>query len=320
MRTSIQTAFERLREGDNEGAREVLTSVPSFAGASRRTPASGFDVSELEERFATTKIEVPWPTLQAANGGIDEAETWLFGAFLGVGKTNMACAMAASAAKHGFNVLYHSREMSSQQILHKIRVNLASRDHKVLSLLEGTREDYKAAIDVLAGRCLPGGAFAAMDPSHGRCTPAEIEVDLADYDLVIVDHLGLLQDTKGRRAIEDWRVFSEISNRMRESTLATRGRLFGLVQINRDGDYNNPRALPKASDVAGTLDLPRDADVLITMSKFSRTTRYLGTEKNRNNPEVKWFTNFRPKDGDFREITQEYAMERMQDDDHVNNN
>jgi hypothetical protein len=313
IRSTMREAGTLLNEGDGDGARALLAALPSTSTVLRKPPAMGFDHTTLDDVFETAKVPVPWPTLISSNGGIAEGELWLMGGRLAMGKTNCATAMVARAAEEGYKVLYHSLEMPSAKILHRVRRSLCHRDRRLLSKLDGDRFEYKEALDELAAKT--PGSFAVMDPSHGRCTNTELEMDLADYDLVVVDHMGLMRDPRGRRAVEDWRVQAEISNRVRESVLRTRGRLIGLVQINRAGASMDPMTTPKSSEIAGADDLGRDADVIITMQRFCKHVRRYSTEKNRDQEQVTWFSKFFPAIGDYTECNLEQAQTQAEIDD-----
>ena len=304
-----------VREEDIEGAFEHLESIRR-PRTHRRSATSVLDHSSVTEQFDVKRIEVPYPTLmRVTNGGIADAELWYLAARLGTGKTTSLLDFAASAAKTGVSVCIHSCEMPYRQVAWRTALRLAARD-KILvdKLRRGDELEKKEALDEI-GSTLPG-SIVVLDPSHGAInTIGSVKESCQEYDLVIVDHVGLLRDHTGKRAIEDWRVMATISNMLREMTLETNTSVLGAAQVNRGGDKHGKGTPPKASDLAQSDALGQDADVLVTMSEFSERSRVFSAEKVRNGPSAKWYTRFDYDRNDFTEISKELAETISDEDD-----
>lgn len=316
LRHAMHSGLAAVKDDDADNAFSVLEGLRRRRGHSRAA-TSVLDHAAVSEEFDVTKIEVPYPTLQrATGGGIGQAELWYFAARLGLGKTSHMLDYAATAAKAGARVCIHSLEMPYRQVAWRSALRLANRD-KVLvdKLRKGDVLEKKEALDEIA-HLLPG-CIDVLDPSHGPInTVGSVKESCHEYDLVIVDHVGLLRGSDGKRAIEDWRVMATISNVLRETTLEVKTPILGIAQINRGGEKHGKNTPPKAADLAQSDALGQDADVLITMSEPSERTRVHSAEKVRNGPSVKWWTRFDYERNDFGEVSKE-MMEviKMEDQD-----
>ena len=175
--------------------------------------------------------------------------------------------------------------------------------------------ERKRALDALRDR-VPG-EIEVVDPSHGDvASVAHLAQTAQDYDLVIVDHVGLMRTADGKRAIDDWRVMAQISNEIRHITLSTATPVIGVTQLNREADTASRRA-PKASTIAQSDALGQDANVVILMKRVSSRSLAQEAVKVRNGPSVSWWSRFDPANNNFDEITkEESARLEMLDEDH----
>lgn len=311
LRVQTRAMLAALAEDDLDGAYEAIASVAKPRGFVR-DPADVFDHALLADKFAVTKIEVPYPTLmRASHGGIGEGELWYLAARFGQGKSWEMLGYAAKAAMCGCKVAIASLEMPASQVGFRSLVRLAGRDTKLVKLLHSDLEfERKEAADMIRERT--PGSVAIFDPSHGRVNSTGMIEDLAnDYDIVFVDHVGLMQNHERKRAVDDWRVMAGISNMLREITLSSHTPIFGIAQINREGGKTGARTPPKASDLAQSDALGQDADAVITMKRISEGGRVMinSAEKMREGPMVRWYTLFDPAKGRFEEITLDEANE-----------
>lgn len=314
LRQRMQNALALLAEDDLEGAYGALDGflVPV---SQKRQAVDAFDHALQEEDFAVTKIDVPWPALGRVTGGIGPGEFWVGAARPEQGKTRTATGgYVPEAMRSGFNVTYFSLEMPAYQIVQQVNRALAHRDKHLLAQLDSTsREERKEALDTLRER-VPG-SLGVFDPSHGRCEPRDIRDALVDADLVVIDHLGLMT-LGGKASISDWRIAGEISNKVKEECLRSSNRVLGLSQINRNGDTTSPNRVPRLSELTGTDAIGQDADVVITMNRFSDSVMLYSSEKNRIGKHAMWYSRFQPDKADFAQITRSQAEQlEVEDED-----
>lgn len=306
LRHHAKAMLAAAKDDDLEGAFEALENVHR-PPSQRRHATSVLDHSSVAEQFDVKRIEVPYPSLmKVTNGGIADGELWYLAARLGKGKSTILLDYAAAAAKCGVRVCIHSLEMPYRQVAWRTALRLAAKD-KILvdKLRRGDQLEKKEALDEI-GSTLPG-SIEVLDPGHGAInTLGSVRESCYEYDLVLVDHVGLMRDHTGKRAVEDWRVMATISNVLREITLETNTTIFGAAQVNRGGEKSGGTP-PKASDLAQSDALGQDADVLLTMSEYSERVRAHSAEKVRNGPSIRWWTRFDYDRNDFTEISKEMA-------------
>jgi len=277
----------------------------------RKDPVSVFDHSVLAEDFEVGKIEVPFPTLQrASTGGIAPGEFWVLAARLGTGKTHIGLEFMARAAMAGVNAAIASYEMPHKQVNQRLIRKMAGRDTGLLRLLDSDDEtERKKGIDGVRER-VPGNVVV-FDPSHGQINSTTFVRELcSDYEFVMLDHLGLMQNAEGKRAIDDWRVQAWISNVVRETTLATSASVLALAQVNRTAESSpNSTRAPKASELSQSDAIGQDADAVVTMKRLSKRVMRYEAVKLREGPNVGWYSRFEPTRNRFDEISKESADE-----------
>jgi Replicative DNA helicase len=310
MRAAVRSAASHISEGDYEQAAMALASYTPLASVKPAVNAL-LDTSFLDvwdEKPET--IAWPWISMNHLTGGIRRGDLVYVAARFTMGKSWNAASIIAQALLDGNPVNLFTLEMSKAQVLTRL--------HVVLGNLLGFSTDHIAmrdkTYDAIAYRRLvnkirdevPGRLFI-YDSGDGRCTPAMISARADDASLTVIDHVGLMSTAMGKRSIEDWRTAAEISNVLKEVTVAKDTRIIALAQINRAGDSIS-KYPPKAKDIAQSDAIGQDADVVITHKQFSRTSQILSLEKNRSGPDQRYmYTRFLPNEGRFHEISKETA-------------
>jgi len=295
------------------GAGGASPAGPAGIDVTEEQPLSGF-AAWVEETIDPTKIEVPYPSLGRATGGIGRGELWYSAGRPGVGKTFTLCHYASKAIQAGSSVGYLSMEMPSRVISKRIMRDLASGDPKLLAQLTSGGLDRQKALAKL--RNMTPGSITILDPSHGRGTSALVREMLAEYDLVIIDHVGLMSTSDGRRAIDDWRAMAQISNQLKEDALASDRAILGAAQLNRDAESESLKA-PKASTLSQSKALEEDGDVVVTMKHQSTRVMIQAASKVREGAPATWLSLFDPANALFHEINTAEAIKlRLQDEDH----
>ena len=270
------------------------------------------------DRNDEKRIPMPWETLQGITNGMGPGELWYFAARQGQGKSSLLLDMGVSAAFAGLNVMVYSLEMTKRQVQVKthasaghrlgIKVDAAAMLHRRYDHL-----DYKMLLDEISEK-VPGHIHI-HDNTMGRVTPSAILSRASDYDVLIVDYVGLMYSDENQPAIRDYRVMAEISNQLKEIALAKETRILGAAQINREGDTVGWRP-PKLKHLAQSDHLGNDGDVVLTMKRFGEGAAVVSTEKNRHgNSGNVFFLNYDPNHGNFGEISRDRADEIKDESD-----
>jgi replicative DNA helicase len=306
LRMQIHAGLDALNDDDIDTAYGALDAMkrPRLKDL---TPVSVFDHATVVEAFESSFIPLPFPTLRRAAKGIYPGEYWIEAARLGQGKTYVMLKYAAVAAKAGYNIGIHALEMPAGQVARRLHPMLTSDVETLRMLRSDSVSDHKKALDHIRENTL--GSVSILDPSHGRInTTGAIADSCSKYDMVIVDHLGLMMTTDGHRAIEDWRYMAEISNICRETALSSGTPIFASAQINRAGETAGNKA-PSSSNLAQSDAIGQDADVVLTMKRLNALVLVHSAQKMRNGANVDWFSEFNPAANRFDEISKDRADE-----------
>lgn len=307
LRSAAGQMLMHLKDDDLTAAYEALENVEPYV-PTITTPASVFDIKEVHERNNATRIPTPYRHVNAVTeGGIASAEFWVFAARSNHGKTWQLLNYCASAAKAGRRCALLSLEMPRAQVQRRSLMVMAGRDKEILSGVRSKdRAELENAVTQLRERY--PGEISIFDPSDGPINTTDFVRGVAEeYDLVAIDHIGLL--TKGvSAAVDDWRVQASISNQMRSISLATSTPLLAAVQINREGAKGRANAPPKIDKLWGSDAIGQDADTIITMRRWSKHVMVQSMEKVRDHEESnRFYTWFDPAHGRYGEMTYEQA-------------
>jgi len=305
LRKTLVSASMSVRDGNNAEAiktmREGLASIT--VGSSPGTNVTDF--SPLYEAQEDQAAPIPPGHLSEVTGGHWAGELWMVAAVWGVGKSWTLCDHAVAAAEGGWDVHFHTLEMSTAKMLNRIH-QIALREWAVGTF--DTLEARKEAIDTWAAEC---GELTVFGPEHGRRSAAMISGQVTHRKtLVIVDYLGRMYTNDGVPAKKDWTSQSMVSQELAEVVSARRIPGLVAVQVNRQGD------------VAGSMDLERDADLIMELGRISSVetvpVRKNTLKKIRDGAPTKpWHTRFDPTAGRFGDITGEEAMALKADEEAI---
>lgn len=303
----LATAGEALRVGDITGAYEAVGATPPALEHEEPTDLIS-DRSFLDSYGdARDTIPLPWTTLQGLTDGIDRGELWYFGARPAQGKSAVLLNIAAEAIMTGKSVSLYSLEMSESQVRERLHAYLANRlgvnvTHTMLRRRQLDLLEYRALMDKIEEGVT--GLLSVYTPRNGKVTPAVVSARAEDFDVSLIDYVGLMRTNSGKMAIEDWRVMAEISNELKAVALSRNARVLAAVQINRQGDGDYRRRAPKLSQLAQSDAIGQDGDVVVTMNRYSETTLTYTVVKNRNSESDRsWWSHFLPDTGKFTEIS-----------------
>lgn len=306
-RGNVEAAYGQL-----EGARlEGVTERPANVLVD---PAFLDDYDDDSEK----RIPMPWNTLQGITNGMGPGELWYFAARQGQGKTSMLLDMGVSAAFAGLNVMVYSLEMTKRQVQVRTHVSAGHRlgfkvDQSAMLHRRFDPLKYKELLNTIDEK-VPG-VLHIHDTSMGRVTPAAILSRASDYDVLIVDYVGLMYNDEKQPAIRDYRVMAEISNQLKEIALAKKTRILGAAQINREGDTAGWRP-PKLKHLAQSDHLGNDGDVVLMMKRYGKGAAVICAEKNRHgDSERLFFTKYDPNHGNYTEIDRDTADEIREEDE-----
>lgn len=258
-------------------------------------------------------VEVPYPTLQRHTGGIEAGNLWYLAGRPGQGKSAHLGSISQHAVLTGNRVLFYSLEMSEAEVRARFHAAMATvlgysitvsdlRAHRV------DRALYRKLHGEIAEKLeAVGGYLDVHTPKDGPVSPSVVASRCTEYDLTIVDYVGLMAQDGGGHAIDDWRVMASISNSLKTTALSQQTGILCAAQINRDGETGS--APPKVKNLAQSDALGQDGDVVLTMrSKPHDVATAFSLEKNRHGASgIPFYTTFDPNTGTYREISGDHV-------------
>lgn len=314
MTKSLLRASELVHDGKTKEAYAEFEGL-KYSEVSAKPTNMLVDPGYLDDfdRGEENRIELPWPTPQGLTGGIGEGELWYWLARQGHGKSSDLVTIAVNAACQGSRVLFYGLEMTKRQIQVRAHATMGHRlgwgdkiDAHAMLHKTYDRALYRELLELIEENL--AGELHVHDMTAGRVTPGALMGRADDYDLLVVDHVGLMYTDGGQRSIGDWRYAAEISNGLKEVAGAKSTRVLGAVQINREGDQPGRWQPPTLKQASQTDAIGQDADVAVTKKRYGRTASVMSLEKNRHGEGGRRFwSKYDPNRGDFTEITREKA-------------
>jgi len=288
---------------DPESARNtnVLSDTSEvFQEAARRVEAANSN--------GLAGVDTGFATVNDRTGGVQPGDLWITAARLGVGKTWMLTKMATEAVVSGKRAVFVSLEQTKAQITFRLHTMLANRfgySLKNRELMSGVNLDlnyYRGFLADLPKRV--DGEFYVLDPSRGRVNPYTLSsiIERLEPDIVFVDYITLMQ-----KESDEWQGVAKLSAECKEVALTHHTPIVAAAQINRLGEGG--KKPPGVDKLAQSDSIGQDADVVVTMRKFSNKARQLLLAKNRSGTDdIVFYADFDPDEGRFNEVSYEEAM------------
>jgi hypothetical protein len=314
MHTAMNEAVDLLHVGEPDRAYERLVEArPRRATARPRKILT--DTGHLDEWDTKPyAVELPYPTLQRFTGGIQAGNLWYLAGRPGQGKSAHLTVASTHAVLGANRVLMFSLEMSEAEVRARFHACLGTQMGYPAITLTNLRAHaveravYRSFIGELDDRIAEcGGTLDVHTPADGPVSPSAVAARAGEYDLVVIDYVGLMSADGGGRAVDDWREMAKISNALKTTALSQQTALLCAAQINREGETGS--APPKVKNLAQSDALGQDGDVVLTMrAKPHDVATAFSIEKNRHGPSgVLFHTTFDPNSGAFTEISGDHA-------------
>jgi replicative DNA helicase len=209
----------------------------------------------------------PWPSLNDILGGFRPGALYIIGARPGIGKTIVGLQIAWELSKSG-PVSFHSLEMAKAELYNRIismeaevyignieKGNLTDHDWTKIAKVRQQIQNHQLAIHDKSGQNLMQiRALANSVKSNGN------------LKAVVVDYLGLIQDTeKGRKRYE---MITDISIGLKNLARDLDVPVIALAQLNR-GPEQRKDARPDLADLRDSGGIEQDADAVVLLHRES---------------------------------------------------
>lgn len=90
------------------------------------------------------------------------------------------------------------------------------------------KDDYSLLLRDLSEKT--EGVLHIHDQTQGRVTPSVVASRAEDYDLTVIDYVGLMDADSGAKSVHDWRVAAEISNDLKHITRSKKSRILAAAR------------------------------------------------------------------------------------------
>lgn len=232
---------------------------------------------DIETRYRESEdilIKMPWKQLnEVTDGGLPPGALMVIMGGTGSGKSTMACHMAISAAKQGFNVAYYTLELSDTYVGKKMDSVLTGIEMKQL---KHNRELIESVNGELPGQLIvkefyPGRSTMDHIEAHQRHLKQDLGIETP---FIVIDYPELLRARVTRKEIleESNDIYTDIKGYAKE----TGKRIIAPSQLNRSGMKAD---IAEHDSIAGNIGKIFIADFVLTVSrkredKVAKTARW----------------------------------------------
>jgi replicative DNA helicase len=214
-------------------------------------------------------IPFPWDVFNnLTQGGIGKGELGIVFGNPGGGKSWAVIAMAAHAAKLGYNVLYYTLELSETYVARRIDANL-------LNIPVDQITKHRAEVESIVNE-LPGKIKVKEFPS-GKTTLDNIEQHIEQLktqyefmpDIIIIDYIDLLKNSARDRLEGTEDIYTSIRGLARELGLP----IVTPSQANRTGAKSD---IIEGDNIAGSYSKLMIGDIVVSLAR-NRKDKLEGT-------------------------------------------
>lgn len=209
----------------------------------------------------------PWPLLNEIIAGFRPGALYIIGARPGVGKTIVGLQIAWELSKSG-PVSFHSLEMGKNELYNRI---LSSEAQVYIGNIEkGTLKEHDWLKIANARTAIQSHRLAIHDKSGQNLLQIRALANSVkgngELKAVVVDYLGLIQDTeKGRKRYE---MITDISIGLKNLARDLNVPVIALAQLNR-GPEQRRDSEPDMADLRDSGGIEQDADAVILLHRIS---------------------------------------------------
>ena len=253
-------------QDDQETARLIQEMASSKRSGSYKVPCA-IDVVEQFEQIVNAgrrSIDTFIPAFDSATGGLERQTLSVLAARPSMGKTALAWQISRNVASSGQVAVFFSLEMSSASLWARAAcplVNTTWRDIRAGRVSQEVKKELLAKSYELGIHY--SESLRLIDTSQ---TTESIWRTVAELkpDLVVIDHLRLIQD----KADSEVKRLGVITERLKNMAKATNTAVLLAVQLNR-GLENRTDRKPQLSDIRDSGEVEENADLVAMMYRPS---------------------------------------------------
>jgi len=269
MKKAIVTSADLLVTNDFDSIRQIILNALKIGEV--RSIGHEYE-KDVETRYREDNrgpIPFPWDVFNnITQGGIGKGELGIVFGNPGGGKSWAVIAIAAHAAKLGYNVLYYTLELSETYVARRIDANL-------LNIPVDQITKHRAEVEQIV-ESLPGKIKVKEFPS-GKTTLDNIEQHIEQLktqyefspDIIIIDYVDLLKNSARDRLEGTEDIYTSIRGLARELGLP----IVTPSQANRTGAKSD---IIEGDNIAGSYSKLMIGDVVVSLAR-NRKDKLEGT-------------------------------------------
>lgn len=269
MKKAIVTSADLLVTNDFDSIRQIILNALKVGEI--RSIGHEYE-KDVETRYREDNrgpIPFPWDVFNnLTQGGIGKGELGIVFGNPGGGKSWAVIAMAAHAAKLGYNVLYYTLELSETYVARRIDANL-------LNIPVDQITKHRAEVESIVSE-LPGKIKVKEFPS-GKTTLDNIEQHIEQLktqyefmpDIIIIDYIDLLKNSARDRLEGTEDIYTSIRGLARELGLP----IVTPSQANRTGAKSD---IIEGDNIAGSYSKLMIGDIVVSLAR-NRKDKLEGT-------------------------------------------
>jgi len=253
----VDVWYDRAQRELKEETDDILIDTPQHvADAAFSSYIQQANDKELGV-FTQTRFGVD--AIDQYTGGLRGGQVYILAAPTGCGKSAVAINIAKHVAQQGRRVLYFSLEMKQEQILHRLWSSLGRFPTKKLMELNN-EVTFMQKLETVVEQTKQ---LQITVVDRGFITPVVVERELQKsmdnpYDLVIIDHVGLMkQDGKRSRYEQQTQHINEINQLCMEYDTAA----LVLTQLTKQATLNNGKEIDEAPKMGHIKDSSAIAEI-----------------------------------------------------------
>ena len=269
MKKAIVTSADLLVTNDFDSIRQIILNALKIGEV--RSIGHEYE-KDVETRYREDNrgpIPFPWDVFNnITQGGIGKGELGIVFGNPGGGKSWAVIAIAAHAAKLGYNVLYYTLELSETYVARRIDANL-------LNIPVDQITKHRAEVEQIV-ESLPGKIKVKEFPS-GKTTLDNIEQHIEQLktqyefipDIIIIDYVDLLKNSARDRLEGTEDIYTSIRGLARELGLP----IVTPSQANRTGAKSD---IIEGDNIAGSYSKLMIGDIVVSLAR-NRKDKLEGT-------------------------------------------
>lgn len=220
-----------------------------------------------------TGIPFPWTLMNSKTGGMQDEDFIIIYGRPGNMKTWMACVMAAHAWQANRRVMFFTKEVKQTTIIKRICSILAAINYEKLTQSNLSVEDEEVFFDLVDSiGDIEANAEASghrrslyVVSDKGKRTSTSVQdlqsqAEIFGPDIVFVDGLYLMRDSRSKSRTADWKNIAHISQDLKGMAQYLEVPVVGTTQANRSG-AGKPST--NVDDLSFADSLGMDADMIL---------------------------------------------------------